>query len=70
MHRRNILLVALTLLLTGIAACKYHPTVDPDNLLCEDDNGCPLGYSCVVDAGSGPGYCSAPDAASGSTSTD
>ena len=70
MHGRNAFLAALALLLSGIAGCKYHPTVDPDNLLCYDDNGCPLGYSCVVDAGSEPGFCFAPDAGSGSASTD
>jgi hypothetical protein len=62
MGRRNAFLVASALLLSGVSACKYNPTVDPHSLVCHDDNGCPLGYRCVVDAGSQPGFCCAQDA--------
>lgn len=57
MHRGNAFLIGSALLLTGISACKYHPTVEPSNLLCHDDNGCPLPYYCVGVAGNQPGFC-------------
>jgi hypothetical protein len=62
MGRRNAFLVASALLLSGIASCKYNPTVDPNSLICHDDDGCPLGYRCVLGAGQQPGICCAPDA--------
>lgn len=70
MHRGKAFLVALAMLLTGSATCKYNPTVDPNNLLCQDDNGCPLGYFCMVDAGSQPGFCCKQDAGACFASTD
>ena len=57
MHRGNGFLIASALLLTCISACKYHPTVQPDNLLCHDDNGCPQGYYCMGVTGNQPGFC-------------
>ena len=45
MQRRKILLGASALLLT--AACSFSPKVDPSQLDCKDDNGCPSGYRCV-----------------------
>ncbi|HJX65458.1 MAG TPA: hypothetical protein VJ860_16065 [Polyangia bacterium] len=62
MGRRNAFLVASALLLSGLASCKYNPTVDPNSLICHDDDGCPLGYRCVLGAGQQPGICCAPDA--------
>ena len=62
MGLRKAFLLASALLLPGVSACKYNPTVDPSTLICHDDNGCPLGYRCVVGAGQEPGFCCAPDA--------
>jgi hypothetical protein len=62
MGLRKAFLLASALLLPGVSACKYNPTVDPSTLVCHDDNGCPLGYRCVVGAGQQPGICCAPDA--------
>jgi hypothetical protein len=67
MGLRKAFLLASALLLPGVSACKYNPTVDPSTLVCHDDNGCPLGYRCVVGAGQQLGICCAPDA-SGSCS--
>jgi hypothetical protein len=65
MGLRKTFWLASALLLPGVSACKYDPTVDPSTLVCHDDNGCPLGYRCVVGAGQQPGICCAPDAGGG-----
>ena len=50
MHRRDILLAASALFLTGSAACQYNPhyRANADDLVCRDVNGCPSGYRCVA----------------------
>jgi hypothetical protein len=68
---RNALPVALSLLLTGFAACTYNPSIHPDKLKCRDNNGCPSGYRCVGVAGNKPGFCcNKPDAAACFPPTD
>ena len=62
MGLRKAFLLASAVLLPGVSACKYNPTVDPSTLVCHDDNGCPLGYRCVLGTGQQPGICCAPDA--------
>ena len=54
---RNALPVALSLLLTGFAACTYNPSVHPDKLKCRDNNGCPSGYLCVGATDIALGFC-------------
>jgi len=61
-QRRNTFLAASALLLT--ATCTFNPRVDPTQLDCKDDNGCPSGYRCVGVVGNNPGFCcNRPDAA-------
>jgi hypothetical protein len=55
MRCRNIFLVASALLLA--TACTFNPKVDPRQLDCKDDNGCPSGYRCVGVTVEKSGFC-------------
>ena len=69
MQHRNTFLAASAFLLT--AACTFNPKVDPRQLDCKDDNGCPSGYRCVVVTFEGSGFCcNQPDGAACFSPTD
>ena len=53
MQLRNTLLAAFLL----TATCTFHPKVDPNQLDCKDDNGCPSGYRCVDVTVEKSGFC-------------